>query len=256
MDYSWAVIAFLFFITATLYASVGNAGATSYLAVMALFGFAPAEMKSTALILNILVASIAAVKFYRAGCFSGNLFLPFALTSIPFAYLGGKILLPEEIYNPVVSLVLLYAAFRLVRLSKDNQEMVEIRRPPLWSALCAGAGMGLLAGLTGIGGGILLSPLLIFLGWAETRQAAAVAAFFNLTNSIAGLSGHLSVINSLPTAIPYWALAAGVGGWIGAEYGSRRLASLRLQQILAVILVLAALRTLLCWWGQANLASF
>lgn len=228
-----------------LYASVGNAGATSYLAVMALFGFAPAEMKSTALVLNILVASIAAFKFYRAGCFSWKLFLPFGLTSIPFAYLGGRILLSEDIYNPVISLVLLYAAFRLFRLSKDNKGNVEILPPPLWSALFAGAGMGLLAGLTGIGGGILLSPLLIFLGWAETRQVAAVAAFFNLTNSIAGLSGHLSVINNLPAAIPYWAVAAGVGGWIGAEYGSQRLASSRLQQILAGILVIAALRILL-----------
>lgn len=227
-----------------LYASVGNAGATSYLAVMALFGFVPAEMKSTALVLNILVASIAAIKFYRAGCFSWRLFLPFALTSIPFAYLGGKILLPERVYNPMISLVLLYAAFRLFRLSRDNRRALDIHHPPLWAALSAGAGMGLLAGLTGIGGGILLSPVLIFLGWAEARQAAGAAAFFNLMNSIAGLSGHLSVINSLPAAIPYWALAAGVGGWIGAEFGSHRLASSRLQQILAVILVIAALRIL------------
>ncbi len=227
-----------------LYASIGNAGATSYLAVMALFGFPPAEMKSTALVLNILVASIAAFKFYRAGCFSWRLFLPFSLTSIPFAYLGGRILLPEEIYNPIISLVLLYAAFRLFKLSRNDRQGLVVHPPPLWAALGAGAGMGLLAGLTGIGGGILLSPLLIFLGWSETRRAAGAAAFFNLTNSIAGLSGHLSVIGSLPAAIPFWALAAGVGGWIGAEYGSHRLASLRLQQILAVILVLAALRIL------------
>ena len=238
------LIALLFFATALLYSSVGLAGATSYLAVMALFEFPPAEMKSTALALNILVATIAATKFYRAGNFSWQTFWPFALTSIPFAYLGGRILLPATIYKPLISLVLFYTAFRLFRMQPKNGNSVTIHSPPLWASLSAGAGMGLLAGLTGIGGGILLSPLLLLMGWAEARQAAGVAAVFNLVNSIAGLSGSLMVISSLPAAIPIWAMAAGSGGWIGAEYGSRRLESKRLHQILALILIIAGFRIL------------
>jgi hypothetical protein len=244
-DHSTILIALLFFATALLYSSVGLAGATSYLAVMALFGFPPEEMKSTALSLNILVAAIAAMKFYRAGYFSWQTFWPFALTSIPFAYLGGRILLPENIYKPIISLVLFYTAFRLFRLQTSNGKIAKIHSAPLWASLCAGAGMGLLAGLTGIGGGILIGPLLMLMGWAEARQAAGVAAVFNLVNSIAGLSGHLMVISSLPAAIPVWALAAGTGGWIGAEYGSRRLESRRLPQILAAILIIAGFRILL-----------
>ncbi len=240
-----SLVAGLFFGTAMLYASVGNAGATSYLAVMALFGFPPQEMKSTALVLNILVAAIAAFKFYRAGCFSWRLFAPFALTSIPFAYLGGSILLPQRIYQPIVSLVLIYAALRLFRLSAAVRNPADNRAAPLWAALGVGAGTGFLAGLTGIGGGVFLSPLLLFTGWAEAREAAGAAAFYNLVNSISGLLGHFQVINSLPGAIPLWAITAGLGAWIGAEYGSHRLASRRLQQILAAILVIAAIRILL-----------
>jgi uncharacterized protein len=240
--FTTAVVAVLFGSTAMLYSSVGNAGATSYLAVMALFGFAPEEMKPTALVLNILVAGIAAYKFYRAGCFSWQIFWPFALTSIPFAYLGGGILLPGAIYKPIISLVLFYAAFRLFRLPPENSTLVKVYSVPLGAALGVGAGMGFLAGLTGIGGGILLSPFLLLFGWAEARQAAGVAAVFNLVNSLAGLTGHLVVITDLPEALPLWALAAGVGGWIGAEYGSRKLASRRLQQILAIILVIAGIR--------------
>jgi len=228
-----------------LYASVGNAGASSYLAVMALFGFSAQGMKSTALTLNILVAGIAAYKFYRAGCLSWRLLAPFAITSIPFAYLGGSILMPEHVYEPVVSLVLLFAAWRLFRLQNANSAAPVSHPAPLWAALGAGAGIGLLAGLTGIGGGIFLGPVLLLADWAEARQAAGAAAIFNLINSIAGFAGHLQVINNLPNAIPMWAIAAGLGGWIGAEYGSRRLASRRLQQILATILVLAAFRMLL-----------
>lgn len=237
------ILSILFFAAAMLYASVGNAGASSYLAVMAFFGLPQEEMRATALALNVLVASIAAYKFYRAGCFDLQLFWPFALTSIPFAFLGGSILLPGGLYNLLVSLVLLYTAYRL------------LRKPPLaeaspagshskWLALAVGAIIGLASGLTGVGGGIFLGPFLLFSNWAEARRAAGATAFFNLVNSLAGLGGHLTALASLPPAIGWWALAAGVGGWIGAEFGSRRLASRRLQQILAAVLALASLRLL------------
>jgi uncharacterized membrane protein YfcA len=236
------LIALLFFAAALLYASVGNAGATSYLAVMAFFGFPPGEMKPTALVLNIVVAAVAAYKFYRAGYFSWRIFWPFAIASIPFAYLGGGILLPASIYKPMIGLALFYVAYRLFRMPPANGNPGQIQIAPLWASLAIGAGMGFLAGLTGIGGGILLSPLLLLVGWADARQAAAAAAVFNLVNSFAGLAGHLAIISSLPAALPVWALTAGLGGWIGAEYGSRKLATQRLQQILAIILIIAAIR--------------
>jgi hypothetical protein len=241
---STILIAVLFFATALLYSSVGLAGATSYLAVMALFGFPPAEMKSTALALNILVAAIASIKFYWAGYFSWRTFWPFALTSIPFAYLGGRIALPENIYKPIISLVLFYTAYRLLQLKPRRENSSGIHPAPLWASLGAGAGMGVLSGLTGIGGGILLGPLLLLMDWADARQAAAATAVFNLVNSIAGLTGSLMVISNLPNSIPIYAVAAGLGGWIGAEYGSHKLASRRLQQILAIILIIAGIRML------------
>ncbi len=209
---------------------------------MALFGFPPEEMKSTALVLNILVATIAAFKFCRAGYFSWQIFWPFAVTSIPFAYLGGRIMLPATLYKPIVSLLLFYTAYRLLRLHSKSDQPVVTSQAPLWAILLSGALIGFVAGLSGIGGGIFLSPLLLLAGWAETRYAVGAAAAFNLVNSLAGLTGHLAVVSVLPDAIPLWALAAGIGGWVGAEYGSRKLASRRLQQILAAILVIAGIR--------------
>jgi hypothetical protein len=212
---------------------------------MALFGFSPEEMKSTALVLNILVAAIAAFKFYRAGYFSWQIFWPFAVSSIPFAYLGGRIMLPATLYKPMISLLLFYTAYRLLRLHTKGDQPVVTSQAPLWASLLSGALIGFVAGLSGIGGGIFLSPLLLLAGWVETRFAVGAAAVFNLVNSLAGLTGHLAVVSSLPDTIPLWALAAGVGGWIGAEYGSRKLASRRLQQILAAILVIAGIRIVL-----------
>lgn len=225
-----------------LYSSVGLAGATSYLAVMALFGFPPEEMKSTALVLNILVAGIATFKFYRAGYFSWQIFWPFAISSIPLAYLGGRIMLPAMLYRPVISLVLFYTAYRLLRLHTKSDQPVVTHQAPVWLALLTGALIGFVAGLSGIGGGIFLSPLLLLAGWSETHYAVGVAAAFNLVNSLASLTGHIVIVSGLPEALPLWALTAGIGGWIGAEYGSRKLASRRLQLILAAILVIAGIR--------------
>ena len=244
-DHSTVLIALLFFATALLYASVGNAGATSYLAVMAFFGFLPEEMKSTALALNVLVAAIATFKFYQARRFSWQIFWPFAVTSVPFAYLGGRILLPAMLYKPIVSLILFYTAYLLLRLHPKSDQPVVDHRASWWAALLSGAGIGFVAGLSGIGGGIFLGPLLILAGWAETQYAVGAAAAFNLVNSLAGLTGHLATISGLPDALPLWALAAGTGSWLGAEYGSRKLASQRLQQILAVILAIAGIKMLL-----------
>lgn len=222
------------------YAAVGHGGASAYLAAMALAGVAPAEMRPVALLLNVLVSSLATWKFCRAGHFRWRLFWPFAAVSIPLAYAGGAITLPGQAYKILVGVVLLYAAWQLWRSGRAGQEMRELREPPLHWAMLIGAAMGLLAGLTGVGGGIFLSPLLLMLGWAGTKQTSAVAAPFILVNSIAGLAA-IAVAKSAALPGYVWVLAPAViiGGWLGAEYGSRRFANPVVRRVLAVVLALA-----------------
>jgi uncharacterized membrane protein YfcA len=238
------IIPILLLAAAALYASVGHAGASAYLAVMGLFNFAPGVMKPTALALNILVAAIATVKFYRAGLFSWSLFWPFAVVSVPAAFAGGAMMLPAHWYKIIVGVVLLYAAIWMFR-SALKPIARETNPPPLWAALITGAALGFLAGLTGVGGGIFLSPLLLYMGWAETRATSGVAAPFILVNSIAGLLGHFSSIARLPPNIPIWGAAAVIGGWIGASYGSRRAPAPVLRQLLSLVLVVAGLKLVL-----------
>ncbi len=234
-------IGVLIFAAALLYSSVGHAGGSGYLAALALGGVPPASMKPTALTLNVLVATIATWKFVRAGCFSWRAFWPFALASVPCAYLGGRMTLPATLYRPLVAVVLLFAAYRLLAGSRA-MATATTRPPPLPLALVVGGGIGLLAGMTGHGGGVFLSPFLVLMGWAEVRQSAGIAAAFILVNSIAGLAGHASSLARLPEALPGWALAAVVGGTIGSEYGSRRLGTTALRRLLAVVLALAGLK--------------
>jgi len=234
-------IAILFFVGAALYASVGHGGASSYLAVMGLFSLAPDVMKPTALALNILVASVATFKFYRAGLFSWRLFWPFAVASIPAAFVGGAVMLPTRWYKIVVGVVLLYAAVWMFR-SALRPISKETHSPPLWAAVLAGLAIGFLSGLTGVGGGIFLSPLLLSMGWAETRATSGVAAPFILVNSIAGLLGHIASVSQLPPNIPVWGAAALIGGWIGASYGSKRAPVPVLRQLLSLVLVVAGVK--------------
>lgn len=226
-----------------VYASVGHGGASAYIAAMALAGLAPAEMRPIALTLNVLVSSLATWKFWRAGHFRWRLFWPFAAVSIPFAYLGGAITLPGHLYKTVVGLVLVYAGWQLWRSFRAGDEMRTPREPAIPLAMAIGAAMGLLAGLTGVGGGIFLSPLVLMLGWAGTKQTSAVAAPFILVNSLAGLAaGFAAGTAALPQSI--WLLAGVVlmGGWMGAEYGSRRFANPIVRRVLAVVLVVAGIK--------------
>ncbi len=243
----WEIVALagLIFGAAMLYSSVGHAGASGYLAAMALFGLAPATMRPTALALNIVVATIATIKFYRAGCFSWSLFWPFALGSVPFAFIGGGLVLPSSAYKIVVGLVLFYAAYRLFLSTRSAAAPAASRPFSVPLAVVSGMAIGLLSGLTGVGGGIFLTPLLLFLGWAEPRQAAGVTAMFILVNSIAGLLGNPAGLAAVPSAIVFWAPAAAIGGWIGSEYGSRRLGNRTLRRLLAVVLVIAGIKMLL-----------
>ena len=229
-----------------VYASVGHGGASAYIAAMALAGLAPAEMRPIALSLNIVVSSLATWKFWRAGHFRWRLFWPFAAVSTPFAYLGGAITLPGSIYKIVVGVVLLYAAWQLWRSARAGEEMRPVREPPIALAIAIGAVLGLLSGLTGVGGGIFLSPLLLMLGWAGTKQTSAVAAPFILVNSAAGLAaGFVAGTAALPPLT--WILAATVlvGGGLGAEYGSRRFANPVVRRFLAVVLGVAGAKMVL-----------
>ena len=227
------------FAGALLYATVGHGGASAYLAIMALAGMAPAEMKPIALMLNIVVAVIGTYKYVRAGCFDARLLGWFALFSLPMAYWGGTLTLPDAWFKPVVGGVLIFAAWRMLSPAMAVAD-TQVRRAPLAGIAVAGAAMGLLSGLTGVGGGIFLSPLVLLLGWASTRATSGVAAAFILLNSIAGLAGFLSH-GALPStaALPWWALAVAAGGWLGAEFGSRRLASPWIRKLLALVLVIA-----------------
>lgn len=228
------------------YAAVGHGGASAYLAAMALAGVAPQEMRPVALVLNVIVSSLATYKFWRAGHFRWRLFWPFAAVSIPFAYAGGAITLPGNAYRILVGVVLLYAAWQLWRSGRAAGEMRELSEPPVAWAMLIGATMGLLAGLTGVGGGIFLSPLLLMLGWAGTKQTSAVAAPFILVNSIAGLVAiFVASSAALPGYVAILAPAVLIGGWLGAEYGSRRFANPLVRRLLAVVLGLAGAKMIL-----------
>lgn len=227
----------LIFAAAVLYSMVGHAGASGYLAAMALMGVAPAVMKPTALTLNILVATVGTIQFVRAGRFSWSLFWPFALGSVPFAFLGGSLALPIQLYKRLLALVLLYAAYRLFRSATAAAETRPVPRPV---AVASGAGIGFLSGLTGVGGGIFLSPLMLLMGWADARRTAGISVVFILVNSVSGLLGHLSSVRSLPREIGALAGAALIGGFIGSTIGSRRLPNPILRRLLAVVLIVAA----------------
>lgn len=238
------LIAGCILVAALLYSSVGHGGASGYLAAMALFGLAPAVMRPTALVLNLLVAAIGTIQFARAGHFSWRLFWPFAAGSIPTAFVGGAITLPPGVYKQLLGGVLLVAAFRLF-LSPKTAAGEDIRRIPIALAVLIGCTIGLLSGLTGVGGGIFLSPLLLVFRWATPKTTAAISAAFIWVNSAAGLLGRLATVHSIPSVALIWAVAAAAGGLAGAHYGSRRLAGLTLRRLLAVVLVVAGGKLLL-----------
>lgn len=221
---------------AFLYSSVGHAGASGYIAVMSLLGLAPEVVKPTALALNIIVASIASVQFYRAGHFSWQLFWPFALLAIPFAFVGGYVHIPTHLFQVLVGVVLLFSAIRFLITSQSDEAFTPPRKPV---AVTIGAGLGLLSGVTGTGGGIFLTPLLLINRWAGVKTAAAVSALFILANSISGLSGNLASTRNIPAlAIPL-AIAAVIGGAAGSYLGSNRLPQSAIKRLLAVVLLIA-----------------
>jgi len=227
---------------AFLYSSVGHAGASGYIAVMTLFGLSLEVVRPTALTLNILVATVTSYQFARAGHLRFALFWPFALLSVPLAFVGGYISLPTAVLKRLVGAVLLFSAARLLLRPPPEGE---VREPPRGVAIAMGGGLGLLSGLTGTGGGIFLTPLLLLLGWARAKQASAVSALFILVNSIAGLLGNLGKAKGLPSDVPWFALAALSGGLLGSYLCAARLSPAAIKRLLALVLVIAGAKLML-----------
>ncbi|CAG0984817.1 hypothetical protein PHYC_01965 [Phycisphaerales bacterium] len=240
------ILAALFLLVGALYSSVGHAGASGYLAVMALLGIQAAVMRPTALVINVAVAAIAFVQFARAGHFRWRLFLPFALTSVPLAFLGGRIQLPGHALHPAIGAVLLFSTAWMIWTGlRPPASLAPPRSPPLAAALLCGGILGLVAGLTGTGGGIFLSPLLLMLNWADTRRTAAVSSLFILVNSLAGLAGLASDGWTPPHGLTWLVAAAALGGLIGSQLGSRILDQRALRLLLAVVLAIAGAKLIL-----------
>ena len=235
-------IAFLFclFVVAFVYASVGHGGASGYLATMALFGIAPALMKPSALVLNLFVSTVSFVQFYRAGYFRWEKFWPFAVASIPLAFLGALIPLSDVLYRKILAVCLLLVIVRLLWTMRGRDE--ESRPIPLGAGLLAGGVIGLLSGMIGIGGGIILSPLMLLFRWARLKEIAATSALFIFVNSLSGLAGLLSKGYTPEPALYGWIGAALAGGLLGGYLGSHRFNVPTLRYLLAMGISVACVK--------------
>lgn len=229
-------------IGAALYSSVGHAGASAYLALMALWGVPAGSMKPTALVLNIIVAAFGSARFIRAGLFRWRTLWPFLLGAMPFAFIGGALKLPGEVYRPLVGIVLLLSAARLL-WPREIRALRETHDPPVWLATLLGAGIGLLSGLTGTGGGIFLSPLLLFMAWSAPKPTSGVASLFILFNSAAGLLGNLASVEQLPANLPLFAGSVLTGALVGTTLGIRLQAPIVLKA-LGLVLIVAGVKLL------------
>lgn len=231
------------FVVGFLYASVGHGGASGYMATMILFGISPALMKPSALLLNLFVSTISFFQFYRAGHFRWKLFWPFALTSVPLAFVGAKLPLTDSLYKYLLALCLLLAVVRLVWTIREVE--TEPKPIPLGAGLVSGGIIGLLSGMLGIGGGIILSPLMLFFRWGRLKEVAATSALFIFVNSLSGLFGLLSKGYAPEPSVWTWITVAFAGGLLGGYFGSRRLSVPILRYVLAVGLLIAGVKLVL-----------
>ena len=233
----------LLLLVAFLYSSVGHGGASGYLALMALFSFSPDVMKPTALLLNVFVSAIAFFQFYRAKHFNWKMFVPLAMTSVPAAFIGGLMVVDGTVYKQVLGVLLLLPVLRFVFFSKIN---VENKKPfSVKGLLLLGGSIGLLSGMIGIGGGIILSPILLLLHWSGQKQTAAISALFIFVNSFAGLSGQIAKGISFSNEMYTFVGIAVMGGVMGAYLGAMRFDQKILMRILASVLLIASVKLLL-----------
>jgi len=247
MEYSFIfLICCLFFLVAFLYSTVGHGGASGYLAVLSLFAFPTDERASTALLLNIIVAGIAFYYYYRSGFFSTKLTIPFLITSVPLAFIGGMIHVPKQIYGLLLTIALIAAALRLIiKFESDTDGSLKYTLPSLRIALPTGGVLGLISGVVGVGGGIFLSPIILLLKWADPKFTAATSALFIVVNSVAGISGRIIDGRfSTGTLLPFL-VAAILGGFIGSMWGSRKFSNITLRRLLGIVLIIAAVKLLI-----------
>ena len=232
----------LLFLVAFLYASVGHGGASGYLALMAIFSIAPDTMKPTALLLNLFVSLTSFIQFYRGKHFRWQIFLPFAIASVPMAFVGGLISIDANVYKKILGLLLLIPAMRFLFFT--NVQQAELKKPNIALSLFIGASIGLLSGLIGIGGGIILSPVLLLLKWTDMKQTAAISALFIFVNSLAGLGGLLTKGITFSSDMYTFVAIAFVGGLCGAYFGSLRFRQTILKYMLSAVLLLACYKLL------------
>ncbi len=225
---------------AFLYAAVGHGGASGYLALMAFFSFAPDFMRPTALLLNLAVSLIAFIQYYRQGHFDWKLFWPFALASVPAAFIGGMLVVDADVYKKVLAVLLLFSVIRL--LGFKTQAAKTGSHPQVLMALIIGAVIGFLSGMIGIGGGIILSPVILLLHWADMKKTAAVSALFIFVNSLAGLAGLFTKGIQLESQMMWMLLIAFTGGALGSYFGAGHFENKKLKWILAVVLLIASVK--------------
>lgn len=235
------LIALFLFFGAILYTSVGHAGSSVYIAIMALFGLAANVIKPTALVLNIFVSSFTSWRYLRAKLFDLKLFIPLAIGAIPMSFIGGGIELSNEIYKPIVGLLLVFAGINYLFLGK-RQFRKEITPPKFLVALFVGASIGLLAGLTGSGGGIFLSPIALLFNWSAVKQISGTTSLFILTNSVFGLLGHASSVSQLPSTLPVFVVAVLLGAAIGTVLGITKFSNEKVKRALGLVLIIAGLK--------------
>lgn len=233
----------LLFVVAFLYAAVGHGGASGYLALMAIFGMAPEFMKPTALLLNLFVSLTAFILFFRGGHFKWKLFWPFAVASIPFSFLGGMISLDVLLYKRILGVLLLIPAARLIFLPNTDDE--HLKESNVGVSLIIGATIGFLSGLIGIGGGIILSPVLLLLAWTNQKQTAAISAIFIFVNSLSGLAGQLTQGVQFQEGMFVYVGVAFLGGSLGAWFGALRFDPKILKFVLATVLLMASIKLIL-----------
>ena len=227
-------------VVAFLYASVGHGGASGYLALMAIFSFAPETMKPTALLLNLFVAGIAFYHYYQAGYFNKKLFLSFAVASIPLAFVGGMIEVDASIYKKVLAVLLIFAILKM--LNVFGKETEHIKNIKLWQGIVIGGVIGFFSGLIGIGGGIILTPVILLLHWGKMKEAAAVSALFIWVNSAAGLIGQMSSGVEISSQSFILVAIALIGGFFGSYYGSKKFNNALLRYMLAFVLIIASIK--------------
>jgi len=232
----------LLFLVALLYSSVGHGGASGYLALMAFFSFAPETMRPTALLLNIFVSLTAFIQYYRSGHFRWQLFWPFALASIPAAFIGGLIVVDAKLYKTILGVLLLFPVVRLggLKFNEDKNKKEQV----LLVSLIIGGLIGLLSGVIGIGGGIILSPVILLLHWANMKQTAAVSALFILVNSLAGLAGLFTKGFDFRPEMVWMIVVAFIGGLAGSYLGAMKFEGGFLKKVLAVVLLMASIKLL------------